>query len=100
MRDAVRDGAMPPGWRPGSAWEHVAVLLAAHAEPPPPWELGEPSSSLQQEFEDDPPYADAWSSWVYDAIDDGASWRAYLERHAPMPPDWHETLQQVIHVAE
>jgi hypothetical protein len=80
------------------AWERIAVLVAAHAEAPAPWELGEPPSSLRQEYEDDSSYADAWCSWVYDAFDDGSSWRAYLERHGPVPAEWRETIERVIYI--
>jgi len=98
MREAVRHGAVPKDWSPASAWERAAVSIAAHAELPPPWELGEPASSLCQAYEDDSSYADAWCSWVYDAFDDGTSWRAYLERHAAMPDDWRERCESVIYI--
>jgi hypothetical protein len=98
MREAVRHGWMPSEWVAGSAWERSAVLVAAHAEAPAPWELGEPPSSLRQEYEDDSSYADAWCSWVYDAFDDGSSWRAYLERHGPVPAEWRETIERVIYI--
>ena len=99
MRDAVRDGAVPQGWQPTTVWERIAVMLAAHGEALPPWDLGEPASSLHSSDEDDDSsYADAWSSWAYDAFDDGTTWRAYLERHAPVPPQWHEALERVISI--
>jgi hypothetical protein len=98
MRDAVRDGKAPEGWVAASSWETIAVLLAAHAEAPPPWERGEPASSLRQDYADDSSYADAWCSWVYDAFDDGSSWRAYLERHGGVPETWREAIERVIYI--
>lgn len=92
MRDAVRDGVVPRGWTAASAWERVTVLVGAHAEAPPPWELGEEPSSLRQAYEDDSSYADAWCSWAYDVFDDGPTWRAYLERHGGIPKAWRETI--------
>ena len=100
LRDAVRDGAVPLAFCPASAWELLAVLVAAHAEPPPPWERGEAPSSLHEDLDDDSSYADAWCSWVYEALDDGSSWRAYLERHAPAPPQWRDAIARVVYFAQ
>lgn len=98
MREAVRLGVPPSDWRPASAWEQLGVLVAAHAEAPPPWVLGEAPESLRERHEDDSSYADAWCSWVYDAFDDRASWRAYLGRHPPMPAEWREVIERAIWV--
>jgi hypothetical protein len=96
MRDAVQHGAPPRGFSPASAWERLAVLVAAHAAAPPPWSVGEPPSALREEYEDDSSYADAWRGWVYEAFDDGASWRAYLGRHGGVPVEWREVIERVI----
>jgi hypothetical protein len=96
MREAVRDGAAPSGWEPASAWERLAVLLAAHGEAPPPWILGEPPESLRERYEDDSSYADAWCGWVYEAFDDAASWRAYLARHGGVPAQWQQAVERAI----
>jgi hypothetical protein len=98
MRDAVRDGKVPVGWSTASSWERVAVLLAAHAEVPPPWEHGEPPSSLRQHYDEDSSYADAWCSWAYEAFDDGNSWRAYLGRHEAASAEWREAIERVIYI--
>lgn len=98
LRDAVRDGALPGGFRPTTEWERLGVLLAAHGEAPPPWVLGEAPASFGDRYEDDSSYADAWCLWVYDAFDDAPSWRAYLERHGGVPAEWREAVDRVIDI--
>lgn len=98
LRDAARDGTVPRGWQPASAWERAAVLVAAHAEAPPPWTLGEAPASLREDYADDSSYADAWCAWVYDSLDDRTSWRAYLERHGGVPAEWHDAIARAIEI--
>jgi hypothetical protein len=96
VRDAVRSGVPPEGWHPESAWGRLAVLVSAHTEAPPPWVLGEVPAAFAEELEDDCSYADAWSLWVAETIDDGASWRAYLERYEGVPAEWRELIAREI----
>lgn len=98
LRDAVRDGVAPRGVRPTTEWDRLSLLVAAHGEAPPPWVLGEAPAPFGDRYEDDASYADAWSVWVYEAFDDGPSWRAYLERHGGVPVAWREAVELVIHI--
>lgn len=97
MRDAVRDGVVPSRFDPATAWERLSVLVAAHGHAPPPWTLGEAPDALGGErYDDDSSYADAWCLWVYDAFDDGPTWRAYLARHGGVPTPWRAAIDREI----
>lgn len=96
VHDAIRRGEVSPTGNATSSWERIAWLIAAHAEAPPPWSLGEPPTSFRDAYTNDSSYADAWCSWAYDVFDDDTSWRAYLERHGGVPAAWADIIEESI----
>lgn len=81
---------------PPDAWERLALQIAAHGWAPPPWAFGEEPASLRDEYDDDSSYADAWSLWIGESIDDAATWAVYLERHGPIPTPWVKPLSRSV----
>lgn len=92
--DALRTRRLPSflGFRVFDRWEQHALVLAAEGTLPPPWERGEPASSLHRRPTDEPSYADAWAQWVSYAFDDQESWQRYLARHRPPPAEWEKIV--------
>lgn len=92
---AAAVSGVAPATAAEDAFARVAVLLAAHGQPPAPWVVGEPPSSLREDFEaEEAGYADAWSVWVLDRFDDAATWRGYLAGQGPRSEAWSEALER------
>lgn len=92
FHDALRSGQVN-GPLPRAPRHQLAILLAAMGDPPPPWTRGEPPTALARQFEDRTTYAGAWFEWAFDSFDDLATWRAYLQRVAPPPPEWEDAVR-------
>ena len=95
FRSALESGRAPSAlpWR---ARTKLAVLIAAEVNPPAPWTLGAPASSMTGAAGEWVSYADAWRSWVLQAIDDAPTYRGYLAKQPP-PAEWTDPLAK--HVA-
>lgn len=69
----------------------LAMELASFGWPTPPWEYGlEPTSDDHDDAPED--YAYLWDIWVTSAIDDTPTFRSYLSRYKPHPPEWGEVV--------
>jgi hypothetical protein len=90
---ALETGVVPEPM-PSDPRELLAALLAATGDPPPPWSRGERTDSLGRLHEEKTTYAGAWAEWAMASFDDVATWRAYLGRCAPAPPEWDATVRR------
>jgi hypothetical protein len=73
FRDALADG-QPPARLPRDRREQLAILLAAHGEPPPPWTRGQAPAALERRFKRRASYAGAWFEWAMESFDDATTW--------------------------
>lgn len=95
FRDALADG-QPPARLPRDRREQLAILLAAHGEPPPPWTRGEAPAALQRRFKRRASYAGAWFEWAMESFDDAPTWAGYLQRCTTAPPEWDQAVRRVL----
>jgi len=95
FRDALLSGELPPSL-PDDPREQLAVLLAAHGEPPPPWTRGEDPPALERHFQEPTTYAGAWAEWVLDSFDDPTTFTGYLARCPAAPPEWDQAVREAL----
>lgn len=83
---AVRGGRAAPAWTDviGGA-ERLIPLTVLHGALPPPW-LGDHPPRDEIVYDDAAANdIDRWAWWLFDTIEDPASWRGYLARWPPTP---------------